>query len=698
MRKPEAAGNLLASKVLPVGLLFVSVTAIVRVIQESGQQPMTRLIASLLGPFATGAVLLGMCVVAGIWFLHGDIAFPFRKILALALVGLPTAMLFGVLQPANLRVSWGGLAGANLGSMVAFLPDTLAAGLSVLLLVVSAWLAWRIAFGTELTPQMAHTALAGIAISVPSVMPMQPMQATALLEEVTTAEPVRSSKAKPRQSTLFDTLGDTESMIRAAEIAANAPVRAEVASTECDDTVVPPWLAGASAAMENTTPPAARTAAAISPAAVVTPAPSAHEIDAFGAGVSDAFEVGVRDAFEVGVRDAFGVGIAEEPATDLDDISDLNPLEGEALPNSVEEEPEPVESSEVAVTEAALVEELEEDDLLAEDSAGDYTIEDDLDAEIETAPQVAFHAVTPMRATVVAEDEFSVAAAEAHATLSAVDAPITAAPKTAAVAHSDEGVLLLHPALMALAAPLATDDEWMPKPMAVSAPVEECSSDEFELSRTESALATIHEAEAAVTEEAPLFTAATETPAALTQLFTASPALHEGLSPEAESSRPAFTLLRGGPEVLVVPTVLPAHLAPATLEASESAVASQPAAKQKGARKGRHGTAWASWEEGSAKGRRTAKSDSPDATGQAFLFAASQEPEADLMRRAEQLVVAEQRCSELMLQRKLELSWSAASRIVEHLERGGFVSAPDAAGRREVLRRGEASVDADSGF
>ena len=714
MRKPENAMNVLATRVLPVALLFVSVAAIVRVVQES-QQPVRPLLASLLGPFATIAVLAGMCVVAGVWFMRGDIAFPFRKILALGLVGLPTALLFGVLQPPSLRLSWGGVAGANLGSVVSLLPDTLAAGLSVLLLVISAFIAWRIAFGAMAAPQTAHMALAGIGGSSPMSAFTQPMQATAYLDETETEDALDEVQPLTRQSTLFDTLGDTEDMIRAAEAAANAPLEDEIVATEPKAHVVPPWLVATTT--ENAEAPIALVLETSIPAAV-----SGNLLE------------------------------ATNDVVDLDDISDLKPLDGEASLGFVEEELELGEATLLAKEQAGIVEELEDEDLLAEDRTGDYTIETDLEAEVETAPQATV--AVAARALLFAEDEFSLAAAEVtpvHATVIPTEpAPTPATAPVAMPTQSDES-LLLHPALLALSAskddaadviwpahcetPDAVveetavaveadvaeldDESWMPKPMSVGVQNEELVQDAEELSadffedpecaediahtldaeRAEETTLADCAMETLAAEEAPLFAASSETPATA-EIETPPPTYHleAPLKDDPSPARPQFTLLRGGPDEPVTPTELPAHLAPAALVANVPAVASEPAAKPKSARKARQGTTLESWEEGSGRGRRSARAEKRDDADQAFLFTASQVPEAELLRSAEQLVVAEQRCSELMLQRKLEISWSVASRIVEHLVRGGFVGVPDASGRREVLRRGELSLGADNGF
>lgn len=759
MRKSDDAGNLLAAKVLPIGLLFVSAAAFVRVIQESGQHPTLRLIGSLLGPFATCAVLTGMAVIAAIWFLHGDIAFPFRKIVALALVGLPTAMLFGVLQPPALRQSWGGIAGANLGTAVSFLPDTLAAGLSVLLLILCMVIAWRMAFGGVPAPRLA-AGFAGITPPVSAHFAAEPLASSAVLEAEPLVRPAKSQSKPEVQSTLFDTLAEREAALRAAEEAANAPLPEETASATT--TEVPPWLARSTPAVAAE--PAAETETATATATEPLPAAAAPVADA----------------------ESFGAGVFSEE--DLDDVSDLKPLEEEDTLSGVEE----LEASGPAATPeaaAALAEDLEEEELLAEDSAGDYTIEDDLDAELETPVAVMQQPVTE------ADDEFSLAAADmnapqamaapdaveatapaeavtmqpvfamttepVHATMAVLEQETTARGESAPV---EEGVMLMHPALLALSAgteeaveespaaaaeeahqavlvesvnvpePVAllsestadctmtlqeepeadavlmeadpatdepaalNEEEWTPRPMMVSDSEEVAEDLELGVAELEDA-ESILEAEAvdapvaADSEpvDAPLFAMEPEVvtqPVAVTGQVTAAA--------DEEAQRPMFTLLRGGAEPEPAPVEVPAHLASAALGIGTEAVVSEPPAKPKHARKPRQTGNWASWEDGAARPKRGSRSEPAEEAGQTLLFTTDQEPDADLLRRAEQIVVAEQRCSELMLQRKLELSWSVASRIVEHLERTGVVGAASAAGRREVLRREESA--SDNGF
>jgi hypothetical protein len=815
MRKlGDEAGGFLASKVLPVALLFVSVAAGVRVIQEAGQEPVGRLIGAFLGPWATLAVLLGMCTVGAVWFLKGDITNPFRKILALALVGLPVALLFGVLQPPQLRAHWGGIAGSNLGRVVAALPDTLSAGVAVLLLVTCMWLAWKLAFGSPVAGPSQALAFAGIAAASAARQSnsAEPLFASAVAE----AEPMleltkrRALADTPRQSTLFDSLGTAEEAIAAAEVIANAPVAEAEAETSAA-LHVPPWLSERSGPVEAANAPEAEASLADSPAACT--------LDAAAAAPSAAT-------------------IAESPESVeaiLAKDTDLEPLVGELELPTLEDEadiPAPMAVS------SGILEELEGEELAAEDAAADYTVDDDISAELDESvlggislPRLATSAPALM------DDEFSVAAQildsdRAAPTIAAVaedierplapndvtgpvplasscdpatssaDAFRMAADESAAphvqqamrVASPEvsvaESASFMHPALLALSpAPAsdaaetecveshsaesaalaavehtgvdahlaagdfeltfdeAEDESLLPKPMLVSPPdwqgelddLDEpedlalasdlqcedeirCRSSEeefisqnvevpaepaaplFEAVDTMAASSqaaveesgavlfeTVIDSEATLAASAPTEShAEAELPASEPQVTFVPP-----MPAEDVEARPQFTLLRGGPEATPSAPPLPHHLAVASLEAPSAEVTSEAPAPRKRKGRSKDNSGWADWEAAPKRAKRA--QGSADDAGQAFLFAGGNELDPELLRRAEELVVAEARCSELMLQRKLELSWAEASRIIERLEVMGVVSAADPSGRRNILRRAS-SADADHGF
>jgi len=61
------------------------------------------------------------------------------------------------------------------------------------------------------------------------------------------------------------------------------------------------------------------------------------------------------------------------------------------------------------------------------------------------------------------------------------------------------------------------------------------------------------------------------------------------------------------------------------------------------------------------------------------------DPEAQLYRKAVQTVAEAQKASTSYLQRQLRVGYNNAARLIERMEKDGFVSAPDHVGRREVL-------------
>ncbi|MFL6844850.1 MAG: DNA translocase FtsK 4TM domain-containing protein [Allosphingosinicella sp.] len=61
------------------------------------------------------------------------------------------------------------------------------------------------------------------------------------------------------------------------------------------------------------------------------------------------------------------------------------------------------------------------------------------------------------------------------------------------------------------------------------------------------------------------------------------------------------------------------------------------------------------------------------------------DPEAQLYRKAIQTVAESQKASTSYLQRQLRVGYNNAARLIERMEKDGFVSAPDHVGRREVL-------------
>jgi S-DNA-T family DNA segregation ATPase FtsK/SpoIIIE len=61
------------------------------------------------------------------------------------------------------------------------------------------------------------------------------------------------------------------------------------------------------------------------------------------------------------------------------------------------------------------------------------------------------------------------------------------------------------------------------------------------------------------------------------------------------------------------------------------------------------------------------------------------DPEAQLYRKAVQTVAESQKASTSYIQRQLRIGYNNAARLIERMEKDGFVSSPDHVGRREVL-------------
>ena len=59
--------------------------------------------------------------------------------------------------------------------------------------------------------------------------------------------------------------------------------------------------------------------------------------------------------------------------------------------------------------------------------------------------------------------------------------------------------------------------------------------------------------------------------------------------------------------------------------------------------------------------------------------------EDDLYRRAVKIVLESEKCSTSFIQRKLQIGYNRAARLVEQMEEEGIVSPANHAGKREVL-------------
>ena len=74
-----------------------------------------------------------------------------------------------------------------------------------------------------------------------------------------------------------------------------------------------------------------------------------------------------------------------------------------------------------------------------------------------------------------------------------------------------------------------------------------------------------------------------------------------------------------------------------------------------------------------------------------------EDAETKLFRKAVQVVAESQKASTSYLQRQLGVGYNNAARLIERMEKEGFVSAPDHVGRREVLVDGRPAFGLNRG-
>jgi S-DNA-T family DNA segregation ATPase FtsK/SpoIIIE len=74
-----------------------------------------------------------------------------------------------------------------------------------------------------------------------------------------------------------------------------------------------------------------------------------------------------------------------------------------------------------------------------------------------------------------------------------------------------------------------------------------------------------------------------------------------------------------------------------------------------------------------------------DGGGFGFDMDGDDDGEGDLYRRAIQVVAESQKASTSYIQRQLRIGYNSAARLIERMEKDGYVSQADHVGRREVL-------------
>ena len=74
-----------------------------------------------------------------------------------------------------------------------------------------------------------------------------------------------------------------------------------------------------------------------------------------------------------------------------------------------------------------------------------------------------------------------------------------------------------------------------------------------------------------------------------------------------------------------------------------------------------------------------------DEDGPIDMLGLGGDEEDDLYRRAVKIVLESEKCSTSFIQRKLQIGYNRAARLVEQMEEEGIVSPANHAGKREVL-------------
>ena len=76
-----------------------------------------------------------------------------------------------------------------------------------------------------------------------------------------------------------------------------------------------------------------------------------------------------------------------------------------------------------------------------------------------------------------------------------------------------------------------------------------------------------------------------------------------------------------------------------------------------------------------------------------MLGTSTGDEEDDLFSQAIAIVVRDQRASTSYLQRRLKIGYNKAAGVIDRLEEEGIISAPNHAGKREVLANGRPSPE-----
>ncbi len=613
---------------LPVVLFFVVMFAIARAVLEQRRGVSTWFILKPLGFWPLLVALVGIAGIAMSWYFRGTLQHPLRKVLAVALLALPVAGFLGLRSEATTGLSPGGAAGQHLGTALGVLPSFLANTFAILLVLGSAWLAWRLAFSAG----SSHPVSTGDAL------------ARALQHS-----PAGDRKAREAE----DGLEDDDFPLEPPTLV--SPPKREVKAAEAPTV----WSAPA------------RSAVAIAS----IPKPDSEEEAALATAEPEAFSF----------LPQFGLETTDSPL----DPEENQGAEVAEVAFTAEESPAPEEFDEFRDPVPAP--------LLADLETGD-------EAEVEPIPELLIQAETDStlaphgdaRWGALERLELALAArrAQGRAEVAAQTdqeqgrlADATAAPEFAAQSADPESMAGTEEAVLAQDAVLdeVTDEIespaaeiWAARPAAAQESSNYAESEAF----GEGIGAEFEEFAEPEVESAPA---------------AAEPA-------EREPARASWSLLRGMPEVGEPTVVLPRFGAsPEPESATESRSdrlpsEAEPPSRGRAPRVRRRTTEdWEAWNEASGSrpnSRRPGVAAQAADEDQQVLFSAPLDE--TLYRRAVEQVLAEERCSVVMLQREFDLSWSTAFAITERMHDEGLVGPPLPSGRREVLglRRARTEIDA----
>lgn len=672
---------------LPVALFFVSVVALAKSFMESTSDG-PRVLVAFMGPAPTIAVLFGMTVLGALWFLKGQIQWPFRKILAMVLFALPLAGLLGTIQGATPGNLAGGEAGSHLGVVLLKLPTVVATGFAGLLVLVTTVMAWRLAFESPSAPDSAATALAqalartedeeeqgSIAVVDEPELPLEET-ADAVEEEAEDQDEEpglfadSSHLAEPEPEPVPVHLDESRVLAGAmheetpiappdALVALQEATRAEAEAAEArfqqvearesapltsasivsvdEDTALP------AAAFETAPEPEPVEEAPMNPIALAASALLERD-EATEEPIEAPFDEPIASSFEAPVEEETAV-VEEEPVApdapteESDGALVTDEIEEDVLDEDAEEaeeedldEAEDIDEGEdEEVDEDIDAEDLEEDEEYEEEDEDfdedeeDVEEDEDLDEDLEEDEVEEDEDEDVEEDEDLEEEDEEYEEEDADEDLEEEDAD--------AHAELDEE---------------EADDEAVP---------ESVDPDELEWAELERAT----RPEADVVARPPIV-------------------IHDhAAAREEEAEEPAVAAsLETPPAPDPDPIEVPSPVLQTSVESSNPRTP---------ARSGRSTDDWATWEEQDAPTSRRAviKDDDEDDEIQPVLFAHRSEVDDDVYRRAVSLVTDEDRCTVALLQRSLSVSFSEATAMIERMYDEGLVGPPLPSGRREIL-------------